>query len=153
MKIQVEQLASILLSSSCLLLLTEYPIKIAAIAKCGTESECISSITPEPFNTLFGEIETEEELLKISDRVDINIYNKYLELFKKFYPNRNVIARQFEFFKKEIKHIIKSNLDYLIGRQPYILGINKFSDRVSFKRWYYQFYSYKKYILTGQFTF
>lgn len=132
MKLTARQPGLILLSSLCVVLCLWSSIHVAeAEPRCANETHCVSLVTSQLFTQLFGHVKTKNQLLLTGDKVDMSTYDKYRAMFNKAYSSKNEIGRRFEMFKKRVKYIIDSNLDYLSGKQPFNLGINKFTDLVS----------------------
>lgn len=142
MKFQVFRL-TLLIAASIYLIIGFYTTEIKAKSIC---DRYISSLSSESFTALFGDIRSENELMEANNNVDMNTYDKYRQLYKKEYNDNATISRRFKLFKKRVEYIVKSNIDYLSGKQPYYLTINKFADLVSFQIQYI-IYKIHKYIL------
>lgn len=101
---------------------------IAILGKVNGEKE-LEKLVSGSFSKIFGSVKNKIQLEQIANNVTEESFLKYKQLFDKVY-NRIEYKRRYETFKKKVKSVIKSKIDYLEGRSSYAKGINEFLDKL-----------------------
>lgn len=90
----------------------------------------VDSVVTNSLRYILGNIDSEQDLVKCSENITIDNYERYLQIYNKFYLSRRERNKRFPIFKENLKTILKTKLDFIKGDLSYSFGINQFTDLV-----------------------
>lgn len=79
----------------------------------------------ELYEQLCSEVQLDEIL---SAPTKIDVYRKYLNLFKKKHSSEVEFIKRYKIFDQRLKNVLKSKLDFLKEKTNFTIGLNQFSD-------------------------